>query len=137
MPAGLPNLKIFSEKKNIYIFKKFKFFFLYFSWSISSPAGPLDLKCIKKKIWKKIKIFFYFFIFLFFIFSQDFLEAFQVWRARRHSVIADTMPAGLPYLKCIKNNFGEKIFIYLFIYLFIFVILNFSWYILSTAGPQA
>jgi hypothetical protein len=43
--------------------------------------------------------------------NQNSLGTFQVRWTRRHSVVADTMPAGPPYLKCTKKNLEYKKYI--------------------------
>jgi hypothetical protein len=40
--------------------------------------------------------------------NQNTLNTFQIQWARRHSIVANTMPTGPPYLKCIKKNLEKK-----------------------------
>jgi hypothetical protein len=73
------------------------------------PASPPNLKKNSEKR-KRKNIFFLFFL--------SFNEAFQVWRARRHSVVADTMPTGSLDLKYIKKKFQNFILFYFILVFF-------------------
>jgi hypothetical protein len=74
------------EKKELFYFNLIfrNFFLIHFK-----SGGPAGLEMLQEK-YKEKK-------------TKKFQKYFQVWRACRHSVGNDTMPAGLPNLKCFKK----------------------------------